>query len=406
MKTGRDVAIACLLGAEEFGFSTAPLVASGCIMMRACHLNTCPVGIATQDPELRKNFSGKPEHVINFMHYVAEELRQIMAKLGYRNINEMVGQSQKLNMRKAIKHFKAKGIDLSKVLYKPKVSKKTEIYNTKIQNHNLEKVLDQKIFRSIKNKILNKIPVSLNMKIKNTDRSIGAILSNEISKLYGADGLPNDTIKILFNGTAGQRFGAFCVKGISMKIMGNCNDYFGKGLSGGKLIVQVPRESSFEADKNIIIGNVALYGATSGEIYVNGIAGERFCVRNSGATAVVEGIGDHGCEYMTGGVAVILGDFGRNFAAGMSGGIAYLYIGDGNYDPNKFNLEMIELEDLKKQDKETLFNSISNHFKYTESKKAKKILNSWPKEMKRFIKVMPTDYKRALEILAKETTKN
>ena len=406
MKTGRDVAIACLLGAEEFGFSTAPLVASGCIMMRACHLNTCPVGIATQDPELRKNFSGKPEHVINFMHYVAEELRQIMAKLGYRNINEMVGQSQKLNMRKAIKHFKAKGIDLSKVLYKPKVSKKTEIYNTKIQNHNLEKVLDQKIFRSIKNKILNKIPVSLNMKIKNTDRSIGAILSNEISKLYGADGLPDDTIKILFNGTAGQSFGAFCAKGISMKIMGNCNDYFGKGLSGGKLIVQVPRESSFEADKNIIIGNVALYGATSGEIYVNGIAGERFCVRNSGATAVVEGIGDHGCEYMTGGVAVILGDFGRNFAAGMSGGIAYLYIGDGNYDPNKFNLEMIELEDLKKQDKETLFNSISNHFKYTESKKAKKILNSWPKEMKRFIKVMPTDYKRALEILAKETTKN
>ena len=406
MKTGRDVAIACLLGAEEFGFSTAPLVASGCIMMRACHLNTCPVGIATQDPELRKNFSGKPEHVINFMHYVAEELRQIMAKLGYRNINEMVGQSQKLNMRKAIKHFKAKGIDLSKVLYKPKVSKKTEIYNTKIQNHNLEKVLDQKIFRSIKNKILNKIPVSLNMKIKNTDRSIGAILSNEISKLYGADGLPDDTIKILFNGTAGQSFGAFCAKGISMKVMGNCNDYFGKGLSGGKLIVQVPRESSFEADKNIIIGNVALYGATSGEIYVNGIAGERFCVRNSGAIAVVEGIGDHGCEYMTGGVAVILGDFGRNFAAGMSGGIAYLYIGDGNYDPNKFNLEMIELEDLKKQDKETLFNSISNHFKYTESKKAKKILNSWPKEMKRFIKVMPTDYKRALEILAKETTKN
>ena len=406
MKTGRDVAIACLLGAEEFGFSTAPLVASGCIMMRACHLNTCPVGIATQDPELRKNFSGKPEHVINFMHYVAEELRQIMAKLGYRNINEMVGQSQKLNMRKAIKHFKAKGLDLSKVLYKPKVSKKTEIYNTKIQNHNLEKVLDQKIFRSIKNKILNKIPVSLNMKIKNTDRSIGAILSNEISKLYGADGLPDDTIKILFNGTAGQSFGAFCAKGISMKIMGNCNDYFGKGLSGGKLIVQVPRESSFEADKNIIIGNVALYGATSGEIYVNGIAGERFCVRNSGAIAVVEGIGDHGCEYMTGGVAVILGDFGRNFAAGMSGGIAYLYIGDGNYDSNKFNLEMIELEDLKKQDKETLFNSISNHFKYTESKKAKKILNSWPKEMKRFIKVMPTDYKRALEILAKETTKN
>ena len=406
MKTGRDVAIACLLGAEEFGFSTAPLVASGCIMMRACHLNTCPVGIATQDPELRKNFSGKPEHVINFMHYVAEELRQIMAKLGFRNINEMVGQSQKLNMRKAIKHFKAKGIDLSKILYKPKVSKKTKIYNTKNQNHNLEKVLDHKIFRSIKNEIKNKIPVSLDMKIRNINRSTGAIISNEISKIYGADGLPDDTIKILFNGTAGQSFGAFCAKGITMKVMGNCNDYFGKGLSGGKLIVQVPKESSFEADKNIIIGNVALYGATSGEIYVNGIAGERFCVRNSGAIAVVEGIGDHGCEYMTGGVAIILGSFGRNFAAGMSGGIAYLYIGDSNYESNKFNLEMVELENLEKQDEEMLFNSISNHFKYTESKKAKKILDSWSKEMKKFIKVMPTDYKRALQILAKETTKN
>ena len=406
MKTGRDVAIACLLGAEEFGFSTAPLVASGCIMMRACHLNTCPVGIATQDPELRKNFSGKPEHVINFMHFIAEELRHIMAKLGFRNINEMVGQSQKLNMRKAIKHFKAKGIDLSKILYRPKVSKKIKIYNTKSQDHNLEKVLDNKIYRSIKNEIKNKIPISLKMKIKNTNRSTGAILSNEISKIYGAEGLPDDTIKILFNGTAGQSFGAFCVKGVTMKIMGNCNDYFGKGLSGGKLIVQVPKESSFEADKNIIIGNVALYGATSGEIYVNGIAGERFCVRNSGASAVVEGIGDHGCEYMTGGVALILGDFGRNFAAGMSGGIAYLYIGDGNYDSNKFNLEMVELEDLEKQDKETIFNLISNHFKYTESKKAKKIIDSWSKEMKKFIKVMPTDYKRALEILAKETTKN
>ena len=406
MKTGRDVAIACLLGAEEFGFSTAPLVASGCIMMRACHLNTCPVGIATQDPELRKNFSGKPEHVVNFMHYVAEELRQIMAKLGFRNINEMVGQSQKLNMRKAINHFKAKGVDLSKILYKPKVSKKTKIYNTKSQNHNLEKVLDHKIFRSIKNAINNKIPVSLDMKIRNINRSTGAIISNEISKIYGADGLPDDTIKILFNGTAGQSFGAFCTKGITMKVMGNCNDYFGKGLSGGKLIVQVPKESSFEADKNIIIGNVALYGATSGEIYVNGIAGERFCVRNSGAIAVVEGIGDHGCEYMTGGIAIILGNFGRNFAAGMSGGIAYLYIGDSNYESNKFNLEMVELEDLEKQDEETLFNSISNHFKYTESKKAKKILDSWPKEIKKFIKVMPTDYKRALQILAKETTKN
>ena len=405
MKTGRDVAIACLLGAEEFGFSTAPLVASGCIMMRACHLNTCPVGIATQDPELRKNFSGKPEHVINFMHFIAEELREIMAKLGFRNVDEMVGQSQKLNMRKAIKHFKAKGIDLSKILYKPKVSKKIEIYNTQSQDHGIENVLDFKLLKELKNAIYKKTPRSLNMKIRNTNRSTGAILSNEISKIYGSKGLPEETIKIFFNGTAGQSFGAFCAKGITMKVIGNCNDYFGKGLSGGKLIVEVPKESTFEANKNIIIGNVALYGATSGETYINGIAGERFCVRNSGATAVVEGIGDHGCEYMTGGIAIILGDFGRNFAAGMSGGIAYLYNDGKNYDQNKFNLEMVELEGLNKQDRETLHNSISNHFKYTNSKKAKSIIDSWSKEVKNFIKVMPTDYKRALEILAKETRK-
>ena len=344
MKTGRDVAIACLLGAEEFGFSTAPLVASGCIMMRACHLNTCPVGIATQDPVLRKNFKGEPEHVINFMYFVAEELRQIMSKLGFRTVNEMVGQSQKINMSEAINHFKAKGIDLSKILYKPKVSKKTKLYNTEKQDHGLKKSLDFKILKFAKPSINNKLKQVLNYPIKSTNRTVGAIISNEISKVHGSKGLPKDTLTVNFSGTAGQSFGAFTTKGVSLSVSGTCNDYFGKGLSGGRLVVKVPDKSLLTAHKNIIIGNVALYGAINGEVYINGIAGERFCVRNSGATAVVEGVGDHGCEYMTGGIAVILGNHGRNFAAGMSGGIAYIYNEDGNLKKEKFNLEMIELE--------------------------------------------------------------
>ena len=402
MKTGRDVAIACLLGAEEFGFSTAPLIASGCIMMRACHLNTCPVGIATQDPELRKNFKGKPEHVINYMHFVAEELRKIMSDLGFRTVNEMVGQSQKLNMKKAVNHFKAQGIDLSKILYKPNNSDQVDNYNTEIQNHNLNNVLDFKILNEVQNSISKKEKINLKYFIKNTDRTIGAILSNEISKIYGADGLPDNTINIHFTGTAGQSFGAFSAKGLSLKLEGTANDYFGKGLSGATLIAKVPNKATFIANKNIIIGNVALYGATSGEVYINGIAGERFCVRNSGATAIVEGIGDHGCEYMTGGIAIILGDFGRNFAAGMSGGIAYLYNNQGVFDEKKFNLEMVELESLKNDDIKTLKNIIQNHLKYTNSSVAKNILNSWAKEIKNFIKVMPSDYKKALEMIKKQ----
>ena len=402
MKTGRDVAIACLLGAEEFGFSTAPLVASGCIMMRACHLNTCPVGIATQDPELRKNFKGKPEHVINFMYFVAQELRQIMASLGFRNINEMVGQSQKLNMNKAINHYKVQGIDLSKILYKPEVPDYVDTYNTKKQDHGLEKVLDFKIVSKAHTAIYRKDPQHLEFDIKNTDRSVGAILSNEISKIHGANGLPENTLSIHFRGTAGQSFGAFATKGLFLKVIGNCNDYFGKGLSGGKLIAQVPKEATFKADENIIIGNVALYGAVTGEAYINGVAGERFCVRNSGATAVVEGIGDHGCEYMTGGIAVVIGEFGRNFAAGMSGGIAYLYSDDGIFDDKKFNLEMIELEDLTEKDLEKVQELLNNHVDYTNSSHAKGILEDWNKNSIKFIKVMPTDYKKALQILAKE----
>ena len=400
MKTGRDVAIACLLGAEEFGFSTAPLIASGCIMMRACHLNTCPVGIATQDPILRKNFKGKPEHVINYMHFIAEELRQIMADLGFRTLNEMVGQSQKLNMKKAINHFKAKGIDLSKILHKPKVPKQIPERNTKSQNHNLENVLDIQILKKAKLAIEKKERQEFKFHIKNTDRTIGAIISNEISKSHGAEGLPEDTLKLNFTGTAGQSFGAFAAKGLFMRIEGTVNDYFGKGLSGAKLIAKVPKESSFIPHENIIVGNVALYGATSGQAYINGIAGERFCVRNSGAKAVVEGIGDHGCEYMTGGIALILGDIGRNFAAGMSGGIAYIYNENAIFDEKKFNLEMVELENLQKNDMRTIRELLENHIKYTKSPKAIDIIKHWTKSVNNFIKVMPTDYKRALEMMA------
>ena len=401
LKTGKDVAIACLLGAEEFGFSTAPLVASGCIMMRACHLNTCPVGIATQDPELRKNFKGKPEHVINFMHFVAEELREIMAILGFRSINEMVGQSQKINMEDAVKNYKTKGINLSKILYKPDVPKNVSLKNNSKQNHNLEKVIDFKILSEAKLAIEKKVKMSLSYKIQNTDRTVGTILSNEISKLYGAKGLPNDTLKLNFKGAAGQSFGAFSTKGLTMKISGNTNDYFGKGLSGAKIIVKIPKESTIISHKNVITGNTALYGATSGEAYINGIAGERFCVRNSGATAVVEGVGDHGCEYMTGGIALILGDIGRNFAAGMSGGIAYIYKSE-KFDKRNFNMEMIEFENPNDQDLDYINKLIENHFSYTSSKLAEDLLINWNKESNNFIKIMPTEYKLALEKMAKE----
>ena len=405
MKTGRDVAIACLLGAEEFGFSTAPLVASGCIMMRACHLNTCPVGIATQDPVLRKNFKGKPEHVINFMYFVAEELREIMSKLGFRTVNEMVGQSQKINMSEAINHFKAKGIDLSKILYKPKISKKTKLFNTEKQDHGLKKSLDFKILKSAKPAINNKLKQVLNYPIKSTNRTVGAIISNEISKIHGSEGLPKDTLTVNFTGTAGQSFGAFTTKGVSLIVSGTCNDYFGKGLSGGRLVVKVPDRNTLIAHQNIIIGNVALYGAINGEVYINGIAGERFCVRNSGATAVVEGIGDHGCEYMTGGIAVILGKHGRNFAAGMSGGIAYIYNEDGNLKKEKFNLEMIELENLQEKDFMSLKKLLTNHVKYTSSDKGSFLLKDFSNQKHKFVKVMPTDYKKALIMLENEKVK-
>ena len=402
LKTGRDVAIACLLGAEEFGFSTAPLVASGCIMMRACHLNTCPVGIATQDPELRKNFKGKPEHVINYMYFVAQELREIMANLGYRTIDEMVGKSEKLNTNDALNYYKIKGIDLSNILYKPKLDESMVLRNTEKQNHNLENVLDFSILKQSRLAIEKKIEMSLDFKIKNTDRTVGAILSNEISKKYGAKGLPNNTLKLYFTGSAGQSFGAFSVKGLKMVVDGNTNDYFGKGLSGATIIVRKPKKATFDSDKNVITGNVALYGATSGQAYINGIAGERFCVRNSGASAVVEGIGDHGCEYMTGGIAIILGKIGRNFGAGMSGGIAYIYSQNKGSNNLNYNLETIELEKPGDQDIDIIKGLVQNHFTHTNSSIAKEILTNWNSCKEFFVKVMPTEYKKALEKLAEE----
>lgn len=402
LKTGRDVAIACLLGAEEFGFATAPLVASGCVMMRVCHLNTCPVGIATQNPELRKKFKGKPEHVVNFMYFVAQELREIMAQLGFRTVDEMVGQVEKLNRNEAIDYYKAHGIDLSPILHKVKVSEGTKLYNTTTQNHNLEKSLDFEIIRKAHPALFRKEKTSLDFKITNKDRAVGAILSNEISKIYGAQGLPENTLKINFEGSAGQSFGAFATKGLTLVVTGNTNDYIGKGLSGAKLIVKVPETATIIPEDNVIIGNVAMYGATMGEAYINGKAGERFCVRNSGAQAVVEGVGDHGCEYMTGGIAVILGEVGRNFGAGMSGGIAYVY--DKNKTFKKHcNKEGLNLEAVSEtDDSDTLRQLIENHYNATQSPKAQRILEGWEKELPFFVKVLPEEYKQALIRLEQE----
>ena len=398
LKTGRDVAIAAILGAEEFGFSTAPLVTLGCIMMRKCHLNTCPVGIATQDEELRKKFHGKPENVVNYLFMVAKELRMIMAKLGIKKVNDLIGRVDLLEMEKALNHWKRDGLDLSKILTPAEiVYKDTEVFNTKEQNHNLENSLDMALFKTIKSNIVNRQRININMKIGNINRVFGTIISNEISKLWGAKGLPNDTLKINLEGSAGQSFGAWITKGMTLNLEGDANDFVGKGLSGGKIIIYPPRDSHFVPEENILLGNVALYGATDGEAYFRGIAAERFCVRNSGARVVVEGIGDHGCEYMTGGRAVILGETGRNFGAGMSGGIAYVYNPKGNFI-KKCNTSTFELEDLViKEDINELKELISNHYKYTKSTVAEKILLNWKKEVKHFSKVMPTDYKRVLQ---------
>ncbi|MFT7130230.1 MAG: glutamate synthase (NADPH/NADH) large chain, partial [Gammaproteobacteria bacterium] len=397
LKTGRDVAIAALLGAEEYGFATAPLVTLGCIMMRKCHLNTCPVGIATQDPELRKKFKGKPENVVNYFFFIAEDLRAIMAELGFKTINEMIGRSDVLEMNKAINHWKADGLDLSAILT-PAQKKHDQVgtFCTQAQDHRLELALDNEIIKQAQPAIQNGEKVSIELPIINVNRVVGTMLSHEITKVYGADGLPEDTVRIKLAGSAGQSLGAFITKGITLEVEGDANDFVGKGLSGGKIIVYPPKVSSFEAEDNILVGNVVLYGATSGDAYFRGVAAERFCVRNSGARTVVEGIGDHGCEYMTGGRVVVLGKTGRNFAAGMSGGIAYIWDKDSKFK-NNCNMGMVELESLEVDaDRDEVKSLIENHFEFTGSTIAKQLLADWDTAVSQFIKVMPTDYKRVL----------
>jgi glutamate synthase (NADPH/NADH) large chain len=402
LKTGRDVAIAALLGAEEFGFATAPLVASGCIMMRKCHLNTCPVGIATQDKELRKNFKGTPEHVINFFYYIANELRSIMAQLGFRTMDEMIGQTQKINANKAITHYKAKGLDLSSILHTPKGYLSKAIKNSEKQEHGLENVLDMTLIQDAKAAINDKKQTTLNYPINNLNRSVGAILSNEISKIHEHIGLPEDTLKLNFTGSAGQSFGAFGAPGITFNLEGNTNDYLGKGLSGAKLIIKKPVKADFIAEDNVIVGNVCLFGAVNGQAYINGIAGERFAVRNSGAVAVVEGVGDHCCEYMTGGKVIVLGKTGRNFAAGMSGGIAYVYDPENKFTNGLCNTETIDFEEINEENAADLKAIIEQHVLYTDSKKGAALLSDWSTSLNNFVRVMPTEYKKALERIATE----
>jgi glutamate synthase (ferredoxin) len=399
LKTGRDVAIAALLGAEEFGFATAPLVTLGCIMMRVCHSNTCPAGVATQDPVLRAKFAGKPEYVVNYMRFVAQEVREIMAELGFRTFNDMVGRANRLEPKRAVAHWKARGLDFSNILYQPEMGLKGSRYCTETQDHGLAKSLDMTRLLEICRPAIEKgEPVTAQLPITNVDRVVGTIVGNEITRAHGAAGLPDDTVRLSFTGSAGQSFGAFIPKGMTMELSGDANDYLGKGLSGGTIILHPPAGSKFKAEENIIAGNVALYGATSGTAYINGIAGERFCVRNSGVNAVVEGVGDHGCEYMTGGTVVVLGATGRNFAAGMSGGVAYVL--DEIEEFRDFcNTEMVALEPLDDNDLETLKAMIEQHAALTGSARATIVLLNWRTYAHKFVKVMPMDYKRVLQAL-------
>ncbi|GBD26069.1 Ferredoxin-dependent glutamate synthase 1 [bacterium HR30] len=395
LKTGRDVAIAALLGAEEFGFATAALVASGCVMMRVCHLNTCPVGIATQDPVLRKKFQGKPEHVVNFMMFVAEELREIMAELGFRTVDEMVGRVDMLDAAEAIDHWKAKGVDLSQILHKPDVPPTVPIRCVEEQDHGLDKALDNELIRLAAPALEKGEPVEIEMPIRNINRTVCTMLSAEISRRYGEKGLPPETIRIKFTGSAGQSFCAFLANGIAVELEGDANDYFGKGLSGGRIVVYPPRDASFAAEENIIVGNVSLYGATGGEVFLRGLAGERFCVRNSGVTAVVEGVGDHGCEYMTRGTVVILGPTGRNFAAGMSGGLAYVLDVDGKF-ATRCNMGMVDIVPLDEEDMKVVHDLVRRHYAYTHSAVAWRVLSGWKDYVTKFVKVFPVEYQQVL----------
>lgn len=404
LKTGRDIAIACLLGAEEFGFGTISLVALGCVMMRVCHLNTCPVGIATQDPELRKKFAGKPDFLINLMRFLAEDFRRFMARLGFRTVAEMVGRTDRLDVSRAVDHWKAQGLDFSRSLYRAETpAAVASVCKLDEQDHGLEHALDNRLIEQCRPALDERQPVELKIDVRNIHRTVGTMLSYEISRRYGEAGLPEDTIVIEANGSCGQSFCSFGAQGLTFHIQGEANDYFGKGLSGARLTIRPPDGSTFVAEENIIIGNVAFYGATAGEAYIRGIAGERFCVRNSGVTAVVEGVGDHGCEYMTGGRVLVLGPTGRNFAAGMSGGIAYVLDEAGDFARYRCNHEMVELEELIEEDEQTfVLNLIKCHKDYTDSPVAARFLENRDEAVARIIKVMPVDYKRALERLDKE----
>jgi glutamate synthase (NADPH/NADH) large chain len=395
MKTARDIAVATLLGAEEWGVATAALIVEGCIMMRKCHMNTCPVGVATQNPELRKRFTGDPEHVVNFFRLITQELRELMASLGFKTINEMVGQSDFLEVRDDVKHWKYRNLDLSPILYKEPASLYTGLYNQEEQDHGITGILDWKLLEAAKPALEKQQKVKASFNIKNTDRTTGTMLSNEISKIYKSAGLPDDTLHYKFKGTAGQSYGAFNAKGITLELEGDANDYFGKGLSGARLVVYPPKQAIFVPEENIIIGNTSFYGATSGEAYIRGKAGERFCVRNSGAKVVVEGVGDHGCEYMTGGTAVILGATGRNFAAGMSGGVAYVYDVNGQFE-RMCNKEMVDLDPLDAEDVALLQELVTDHYRYTNSTVAKFLLDDLENQVRNFVKVFPRDYKKAL----------
>ncbi|HLV87045.1 MAG TPA: glutamate synthase large subunit [Candidatus Sulfotelmatobacter sp.] len=404
LQTGRDVVIAALLGAEEFGFATTPLIAMGCVMMRKCHLNTCSVGIATQDPALRKQFQGQPEHVINFFFFIAEQVRQHMAGMGFRTVDEMVGRVDMLDAEAAVDHWKARGLDYSAILYSPPVPSRVSRRCIHSQDHGLEQALDHQILETSRSALENLTAVELSLPIRNVHRTVGSMLSGEIARRYGSDGMPDDTIRIQLTGSAGQSLGAFLAKGITLKLEGDANDYVGKGLSGGRIIVYAPRGSGFAPEENIIIGNVALYGATSGEAFFNGIAGERFAVRNSGATAVVEGVGDHGCEYMTRGLVVVLGSCGRNFAAGMSGGVAYVYDEHGEFADSRCNLDSVDLEPLEEAaDLQTVRDLVTRHYELTGSRRAHWILENWAEAVPRFTKVFPHEFKRVLGLARKET---
>ena len=397
LKTGRDIVISAMLGAEEFGFATSALIILGCVMMRKCHLNTCPVGVATQDKELRKHFTGNHEHLVNFFRFLAEDTREHLAQLGFRSLDEIVGRAELLEQKSIDINPKHKKVNLSKLLYMPDTNGgQKALRQVKTQDHKIDKVLDVQLIRKALPALDLCMPIELKNKITNIDRTVGAMLSGEIAKRYGQAGLPNDTISALFTGSAGQSFGAFLSKGATFRLEGDANDYLGKGLSGGKIIVVPPKGSTFKPEDNIIAGNTMLYGATSGEVYINGVAGERFCVRNSGATAVVEGAGDHCCEYMTGGRTVVLGQTGRNFAAGMSGGVAYVLDEVGNFD-YFCNMEMVELSLIEDSaDNKELHSLISDHYKYTLSPKAKHILDNWSLYIDKFIKVVPIEYKKVL----------